>query len=104
MLMVTHVLMDLDLTTVELVLDAARRLKLPKFLEDPPVDLSSVSTPANSAPHILQDMVLMKNKLLPQHVLTKSMRNTHTKHLYKLLSYIPRMYIVKLDAMKSSLA
>merc|ERR1719164_401804 len=45
-----------------------------------------------------QDMVLMKNKLLPQHVLTKSMRTTHIKHLYKFLSYIPRMYIVKLDA------
>merc|ERR1712023_46028 len=84
-LMVTLVLMDLDLTMVELVLDAVRLLRLPRSLEDPPVDLLFVSTLVNSVPHMSTDMDPMRNNMPLLHVLTRFMRTTNI-NLYKLLS------------------
>merc|ERR1711916_357231 len=78
-------LMDLDLTMVELVLDAVRLLRLPRSLEDPPVDLLFVSTLVNSVPHMSTDMDPMRNSMPPWHVLTRFTRTTNI-NLYKLLS------------------
>merc|ERR1712023_86827 len=84
-LMVTHVLMDLDLTMVESVLDAVKLLRLRRSLEDPPVDLLFVSTLVNSVPHMSTDMDPMRNSMPPWHVLTRFTRTTNI-NLYKLLS------------------
>merc|ERR1711988_1026612 len=71
-LMVTNVPMDLDLTMVESVLDAVKLVRLPRSSEDPPVDLLSVSTLLSSVLMVSTDMVLMRNRLVPWPVSTRS--------------------------------